>query len=157
MQLSIGGSLFFDHCTFGNYWPTQRNSVLFALKNYYETNTSIVFRPFSKAIIKNSIIYGNNDNEIALDTLSRTLSGSTPNFNFINCLIKSEDPVTNGNFFTSCWRNLDPLFSDPLYWNFQTNNSSPTNQKGTNTNPINDLIGNPRSITGNDLGAYNTP
>ena len=155
--LSIGGSLFFDHCTFGNYWPTQRNSVLFALKNYYETNTSIVFRPFTKAIIKNSIIYGNNDNEIAIDTLNRTLSGAAPNFNFINCLIKSEDPVLIVSFHSSCWRNQDPLFSDPLYWNFQTNNSSSTNQKGTDTNPINDLLGNSRNFTGNDLGAYNAP
>lgn len=156
--LSIGGSLYFDHCTFGNYWPTQRNTTLFALKDYYEANNSIYARPFSKAVIKNSIIYGTNDNEIAIDTLNRTLVGGlAPNFSFINCLIKSEDPVTNANFYTSCWNGLNPGFSDPLFWDFHTGNSAPTDQKGTNTNPISDLDGNARSLSGNDLGAYNQP
>ncbi len=156
--LSIGGSLFFDHCTFGNYWPSQRNSALFALKDYYESGNTTYSRPFSKAIFKNSIIYGNNENEIAIDTLSRIyVGGSIPNFKFINSLIQSEDPVSNSLFYTSCWKALDPGFSDPLFWDFHTNNTSSINQKGTNTNPISDLDGNSRNSTGNDLGAYNAP
>lgn len=155
--LSIGGSLFFDHCTFGNYWVGQRNSVLFALKDYYETNTTIQFRPFSKAVFKNSIIYGNNENELGIDTLSRTQTSSLPVFEFINCLIKTEESVTNPEFFTSCWKNLDPGFTDPLFWDFRTNNTNSINQKGTFTNPIPDLDGNGRSTIGNDLGCYEQP
>ncbi len=156
--LSIGGSVYFDHCTFGNHWLNQRNTVLFALKDYYSVNNTIFSRPFSKAIIKNSIIYGNNDNEIAFDTLSRSLTGGVaPNFFLSNCLIKSEDPVSSSTFYNSCWRNIDPNFADPVNWDFHTNNSSSTNQKGTDTNPISDLDGNSRSASGNDLGVYNTP
>ncbi len=155
--LSIGGSLFFDHCTFGNYWVGQRNSVLFALKDYYETATTIQFRPFSKAIFKNSIVYGNNENELGIDTLSRTQTGISPEFEFINCLIKTEETVTNPEFFTSCWKNLDPGFAAPLFWDFRTNNTNSVNQKGTFTNPIPDMDGNGRSASGNDLGCYEQP
>lgn len=154
---SIGGNLLIDQCTFANYWPAQRNDVLFAFKDYYtDVNNNIQYRPFNRALIKNSIIYGNNTNELGFDTVGRVLTGSIPNIKFDHCLIRSEDPVTNSDFFNSCWRNNDPNFANPLYWDFHTN-SSAINQLGTLTNPISDLEGNSRTTTGNDLGCYNIP
>jgi hypothetical protein len=71
------------------------------LNNYYDGGT----RPFDKAIFHNSIIYGNNDNEITLDTVP----GPSVNYLFNHCLIKTDQP-TNGKY-VSIQKNVDPLFS----------------------------------------------
>lgn len=155
--ISIGGRVYFDHCTFGNHWPAQRNEVAFALKNYYkDVNDNYNYRPFTKCVIKNSIIYGTNTNEIGFDTLDRSLTGSAPNFHFTNTLIRSEDPVSNTEFYSNCWRNIDPNFSAPNYWDFHTSGSGVDN-KGTITEPLLDLDGNARNSIGNTLGCYNNP
>lgn len=154
--ISIGGSAYFDHCTFANYFPGQRNTALFVVKDYYEASANnIQYRPFNKMILKNSIVFGPNETEIVFDTLSRVLTAQAPEFFIQNTLIKSEDPVANTEFFESCWRNLDPGFADTFYWDFHTNSSAPVDNKGTSTTPINDLDGNSRLLSGNDLGSYN--
>lgn len=155
---SLGGTVFVDHCTFGNYWTSQRNEVLFAFKNYYkDAQETLHYRPFNRAVFKNSIMYGTNTNEFGLDTLSRSLLGvSAPNVYFDHCLVRSEDPVVNTQFFNSCWRNLDPGFASPVFWDFHAS-SSAINNKGTTTDPTPDLDGNSRASSGNDLGCYNNP
>jgi hypothetical protein len=152
---SIGGKVFVDHCTFGNYWLSQRNSALLVIKDYYEdANENIQYRPFVSNTIKNSIIYGPNENECVLDTLSRTLSGVAPKFFFSHCLFKTENNVANSSFYFSCWKNLDPNFVNTSTWNYRSSGSAVDN-KGTTTIPIPDLDGVMRSISGNRLGAYN--
>ncbi|CAG5085274.1 hypothetical protein [Parvicella tangerina] len=154
--LSIGGNIYLDHCTFANYWPAQRNDPAFAFKNYYkDANNNYQFRPFNSFFLKNSIIYGSNTNEIGLDTLDRSLT-AIPNFHAVNTLIRSEDPVSNQEFYQNCWRNLDPEFASSAFWDFHTTGTA-VDSKGTFTNPQPDLDGNPRSLSGNDLGCYNSP
>lgn len=153
--LSIGGNIYLDHCTFANYWPAQRNDPALAFKNYYQdANQNYQFRPFDDFILKNSIVYGSNTNEIGFDTLDRSFSGSAPNFKLINTLVRAEDPVSNAEFFQNCWRNVNLEFVGAPYWDFHEDNSF-INDKGTFTDPQPDLDGNPRSSTGNDLGCYN--
>ncbi len=153
--ISLGGSAYFEHCTFANYWNSQRNTAIVVLKDYYEASTNnIQYRPFNKATIKNSIIYGPNDTELVLDTLSRSLTNVAPVFLLDHTLIKYEDPVSNGAYFNSCWKNDDPSFSDANFWDFHSS-ASAVNNKGGTTNPIMDLDGNARNISGNDLGCYN--
>jgi len=155
---SIGGSMILDHCTFGNRFSGQRNSGLFIFKNYYEASSNnIIYRPFSKAVLRNSIVYGPNDTEFVMDTLSRTSSPlvNAPNLYVDHSLLKTEEPIVNPQFFNSCWRNLSPEFVDAFNWDFHPTNSTVIQDKGTATDPISDLDGNPRSITGNDLGCYN--
>ena len=155
--VSIGGNIRFDHCTFANYWPAQRNDPAFAFKNYYQdANNNYQYRPFSSFVLKNSIVYGSNTNELGIDTLDRSSTGSAPNFTMINTLVSYEDPVNNVEFFQNCWRNRDPEFSSTVFWDFHTSSSDVTG-KGTSTDPQPDLDGNVRSITGNDLGCYNNP
>lgn len=155
--ISIGGNVRLDHCTFANYWPAQRNDVTFAFKNYYQdANENYQYRPFNSFVLKNSIIYGPNPNEIGLDTLGRDVTGNPPAFKAINTLFKSEDPVSNTEFYQNCWRNSNPQFSNTTYWDFHTSSSSVDN-KGTSTDPQPDLDGNPRNTSGNDLGCYNNP
>ena len=92
-----------------------------------------------------------------MDTLSRTSSPlvNAPNLYVDHSLLKTEEPIVNPQFFNSCWRNLSPEFVDAFNWDFHPTNSTVIQDKGTATDPISDLDGNPRSITGNDLGCYN--
>lgn len=155
--LSIGGNLFLDHCTFANYWSAQRNDPAVAIKNYYiDASNSYQYRPFQDFIIKNSIVYGSNTMELGMDTLDRSLTGNAPNIFLLNTLIRSEDPVSNNDFFQNCWRNADPNFSDTQYWDFHVSGSA-VDAKGTSTDPQPDLDGNPRNAAGNTLGCYNNP
>lgn len=154
--ISIGGAVRLDHCTFANYWPAQRNDPAFAFKDYYQdANNNYQYRPFNSFILKNSIVYGSNTNEIGLDTLDRSLTGSVPNFFMVNTLVSSEDPVNNSEFFESCWRNLDPQFTNSNFWDFHASGAAILD-KGISTDPQPDLDGNPRNVSGNDLGCYNS-
>jgi hypothetical protein len=151
---SIGGKVFIDHCTFANYWTGQRNNALFVFKDYYkDVNDVIQFRPFVRAILKNSIVYGRNDNEFILDTLSRTLTGIPPNIFMSHTLFKTEQVLTNSAFYTNCWKNTDPNFQNTGQWNFRPSGAAVA-ERGTFTFPIPDLEGTPRNLIGNTLGAY---
>jgi hypothetical protein len=155
--VSIGGKIRMDHCTFANYWPAQRNDPTFAFKNYYiDAGNNYQYRPFDQCIISNSIIYGSNTHELVLDTLSQSLTGAAPVVSFVNTLVRSEDPISNSSYYTNCWRNIDPNFANTIYWDYHSSGAGVDN-KGTTTDPQPDLDGNPRSVTGNDLGCYNTP
>ena len=150
--ISIGGAVSFDHCTFGNYWSGQRNSGLFAFSDYYESGSTIQYRPFTTASFTNSIFYGVNDNEFILDTLDRVLSGTAPVFNFTNCLIKTDTTIANANYFSNCITNSDPLFSDAYLWDFHVpSNSSAVGMAIGSTLGI-DLDGIGRF--GNTIGCY---
>jgi hypothetical protein len=152
---SIGGKLFIDHCTFANYWPGQRNNALFVLKDYYkDINDIIQYRPFVRVVLKNSIVYGRNDNEFILDTLSRTLTGSAPNVLMSHTLFKTEFAITNSSYYSNCWKNSDPNFQNTAFWNFKVSGSAVA-ERGTFTVPTTDLEGNPRAFSQNTLGAFN--
>jgi hypothetical protein len=153
--LSIGGDVSFDHCTFGNYLSSQRNSALFVFKNYYEdANEVIYYRPFINASLTNSIFYGPNDNEVFFDTLSSSINGvSSPLVTMANCLIKAEDGVSNTTIFTDCFANSDPSFQDPIYWNFKLSSGSFAKEKGNNSTTTIDIEGNARSVPAS-LGCY---
>ena len=106
VALRLGGNYYFNHCTISNYWNhSTRTTPAVVLNDYYEVNGGIEPRRFHKAIFHNSIIYGNNDNEITLDTVP----GPSVNYLFNHCLIKTDQPVTSK--FVSIQKNVDPLFS----------------------------------------------
>lgn len=143
--ISIGGNVDFDHCTFGNYWQSQRNSALFVLKNYYEDASEVIhYRPFSNASFSNSIFYGSNDNEVFIDTLNRNIAGvNEPNFIFRNSLLKTENSITN-SFFIDCFTNNNPEFNAPNSWDFSVSTSSFAKSKANNSSSLIDIDGNNR-------------
>ena len=153
--ISIGGDVSFDHCTFGNYLSSQRNSALLVFKNYYEdVNEVLNYRPFTNASITNSIVYGANENEVLLDTLSRTFTGvSAPVLTIKNTLIKSEDGVANTSVYTDCFANVDPGFQDPIYWNYKLSSGSFAKGKANNSTTTIDIDGAARSATAS-IGCY---
>jgi len=150
--ISIGGTVSFDHCTFGNYWNGTRNSGLFAFSDYYESGSTIQYRPFTTASFTNSIIFGNNDNEFVIDTLDRALSGTPPVFNFDNCLIKTDTTIANANYFSSCITNSDPLFVNPYGWDYHVPSNSSAVGQAFGSSTVIDLDGIGRF--GNTIGCY---
>ncbi|MCT4583178.1 MAG: hypothetical protein N4A35_17340 [Flavobacteriales bacterium] len=153
--ISIGGTVDFDHCTFGNYWQGQRNSALFVFKNYYEdANEVIHYRPFINAEFTNSIFYGLNDNEVLLDTLDRSIAGiNAPNFTMANCLVKLEDGITNEVLFTDCFANSDPEFDDPSNWIYSVSSGSFAKGKSNNSSTTIDIEGQVRNSPAT-IGCY---
>lgn len=153
--ITIGGDVNFDHCTFGNYWSSSRNTALFSFTDYYETNSSIQYRPFTNANFTNSIIYGPNDNELILDTLDRAISGVAPVYNFTNCIIKTDETpslfVPTNNFY-NCKLNNDPLFVSPGFWDFHVPSNSPAVGEADGSTLPDDLDGVSRSL--NTIGCY---
>ncbi len=106
VALRLGGNYYFNHCTISNYWTkTTRTTPALVLNNYYVVGTTPNYRQFDKAIFHNTIIYGNNDNEITFDTIP----GPSVNYLFNRNMVKTDQP-TNGKFVGG-FINVDPLFS----------------------------------------------
>ena len=83
---TMGGSYDFTHCTFANYWKlNQRNTPIMYLDNYTVINGNVFTDSLAtgilKADFKNCIIFGNNDNELVLDTKPQV----PLNYHFKNC------------------------------------------------------------------------
>jgi len=107
VALRLGGNYYFNHCTVDNYWTAStRNSPALVLNNYFQSGGAVIVRPIT-ASINNTIIYGNNDNEIVLDTVP--ISGQA-NYLFNTCIYKTDEPI-NSNFVGG-FLNTDPLFKN---------------------------------------------
>ncbi len=155
---TMGGSYDFTHCTFADYWKlNQRNTPLMYLDNYTVINGNVFTDSLAtgilKADFKNCIIYGNNDNELVLDTKPQV----PLNYHFINCILKTDNNTSTGDtsHFTSIY-NFNPGFKDTEANDYQIINESDNIGNGSFvTGPIvNDLLGKPRPIVSPDAGAY---
>ncbi len=162
--LLYGGNYRFLHCTFANYWNnTNRSTPSFWLNNYY---TAI--RPLT-AYFGNCIIYGSQDSEFKLDTVTATGAGY---FNFIldHCLYKMDLETYNGsaNHYLNSIRNVEPHFKDIDNNIYELDSSSAGSSPAVHTgdpailllNPTvlaTDIKGLPRPMPGGtnpDMGAY---
>lgn len=119
-----GGKYSFLHCTLANYytWSSRRIATLI-LSNYGDAD---VKTPLIECDFTNSIIYGSATNELLLD--NDPDSSSDFNYQFRNCLIKS-DETDDSHFVNTIW-NQNPLFrflnNDGTYsYNFELQKDSP--------------------------------
>jgi len=157
--LNIGGKYSFKHCTFGNYWSSgNRRTPSLIINNYYkDAYGNFQIRNLDKAFFGNCIIYGNKDEEIALDKYK--LAPSIFNVEFSSCIVKTELEIPNQDaIFDLCLKNIDPKFerTDSVYFNLKT--GSPAINAGSFIHAsgiISDILGNSR-ISGSapDMGAY---
>lgn len=159
MALTIGGEYEFLHCTFANFWSfNQRSTPAIYLSNHTTTASGIlVLADLVKADFKNSIIHGNNDNELVIDMKSSVAA----NYQFKSCFLKVDNntPVTDIQHFTNI--SLNPL---PSFKNFEEGDydlAADYNQGDFSfllplTPPVTvDYNGDPRPTTSNpDLGAF---
>ncbi|WP_209400028.1 hypothetical protein [Pseudozobellia sp. WGM2] len=121
--INSGGSYSFNHSTIANYWTDGlRTSSALQIDNEpfgKRENSELI-----KADFQNSIIYGNNANEISLTNNN----SNTFNYFFNNCLIKLEDQAmqnespfdaVNDNHYLNNFFNEDVHFRNTIHNNFQ--------------------------------------
>ncbi len=155
--LTTGGIYDFRHCTIGNYWSiSTRETPSLVLSNYYKDYYSgtIYTGNLDTAYFGNCIIYGDKDEEMLLDNQY----GSTFNYKFDYCFLKTKLDISDTVYYTGCTKNSNPLFKDYSADNYELDSISPAIDYGdaTITGTIaTDIKCNAR-IAGlsPDLGAY---
>jgi hypothetical protein len=163
--LIYGGDYLFSHCTFSNNWPSgysnrQLPALLLAdyFGNYDEDGNLEVYvgGEFDRAEVRNSIIYGNSNMELLIDSYE----DEQLNYRFDHCLTKMDESEYDYK--------ADPLFTniinneDPLLWavpdTFWLDSLSPAIDAGLPAYAIEipfDKNGNSRlDDEAPDLGAY---
>lgn len=164
LLIQLGGSYDFNHCTFGNYWTNSfRSTPAVFIDNTLATSEAIFVGELAKANFTNSIIYGNQQEEIGFNN-----DLAAPfNFKFTNSLIRFEDTFgqfqdvpefdfTNTTLYENIILNTDPDFENTQENSLRIGEETAGNGLGLSSAslafPI-DIIGADRT-TSPDLGAY---
>lgn len=108
--LTIGGKYRFEHCTFANYWGYDtRTTPLLLMTNYYvSAGGANILRSLDSCYFGNCILYGNNAEEIGIDSLA----GGNFSYKFEYTLLKTERNIANGTHYNNAYSNQDPGFSN---------------------------------------------
>lgn len=107
--LIYGGSYTFYHCTFANFWNSaSRQDPAVLLNNYFNTNVRQMDARFF-----NSIVYGDLETEVGLDSFPNAAPGRF-NFMFDHDLLKVDNtfPIANAAHFNAIIANSNPVFKD---------------------------------------------
>ncbi len=161
-QLGIllqGGSYDFRQCTFGNYFKDGvRQDPNMAITNYYLDPSEVLYVYNLDAYFGNSIIYGNREEEMLLDSDDQ----GDYSYVFDHCLLKTAMNISNDTIFPGCIKNQDPMFVDVDNNNLALDSLSPGIDMGSsdviNTSVLpgvidKDILGISR-IASPDMGAY---
>jgi hypothetical protein len=144
-----GGDFNFNHCDLLGYGSSQNPAV--GISNYYtdySTSTTNV-SSINEGTLYNCVLFGNLETELAIDTIQMT--GVTLNFDFKNCLIKSQEIQTD-NFYQNIFWNSNPMFLDIENFDFKFPLSSILNGNGIYTSVNTDIFGTARNNPP-DIGA----
>jgi len=145
-----GGDIAFTNCSFVNYWSGSRGGPSFGLKTWFEGSNKVIHERELKLTVFNSVMYGNIQNELVVDSIAN--SGVLFDVNFENCLYKSENELSYTYLINSIW-NENPLFVDTELKDFKLKFGSPLIDAGSTTVfTISDISGVTRSNA--DIGAY---
>ena len=150
---TMGGNYNFIHTTIANFWTRsiRQTSSLF-LNNYYYDSDDVIHSVDLNVSFGNSIIYGNNDEEIQYDEDA----GASFNYVFDHCYLKTELNISDTEKYLECLKNEDPLFVDYYINNYELDSLSPARNIGSI--PIaetvqQDILEHDRTESP-DLGAY---
>ena len=153
--LLIGGIYKFEHCTFANFWTSSsRTTPLLALNNYYTTSSTIFVRDLDSAYFGNCILYGDQEEEVVLDTLK---VGGKFSYKFDHCILKTARNISNTAYYKNVYKNLSPDFKDIEKNDYRLKLNSGAIDKGYNNFISIDLDNKirPNATTSiPDLGAY---
>jgi hypothetical protein len=151
IDVQKGGYYEFRQLTIANYWSASvRLDPSVYLSNYVSDGWGgTIPGSLEKAYFGNTIIYGNNEEEVTLDILD----GTPFDYTFDHALLKTGLDVTQAPHYMSCFANEDPLFVAPSEADFHIDSLSPAIGKGIPMGITFDIDGNLRGATP-DLGAY---
>ncbi|OQX73151.1 MAG: hypothetical protein B6D61_12845 [Bacteroidetes bacterium 4484_249] len=140
--LSVGGSYDFRHCTFADYWNhSVRLDPSVIISNHLivydaEGNQIKLLGNLERAYFGNSIIYGNIEEEIILAKDEQV----SFNYQFDNCILKTQTDISDPAFYINCKANDDPLFVDYYENDYRLDTLSPAIDIGSleiiNSSPI---------------------
>ena len=158
LSLTTGGDYRFIHCTVANYWDwSNRTGISLLLTNYYNLNDTALFTgDLVRADFENMIIYGNQESEVALSSISKEVGFR---YYFDHCLLKVKNPEENPDTaFHNVFFNMDPGFVSTDDYDFQLDSLAFARDKGdlqiAMAVPL-DILGHDRTADGHpDLGAY---
>lgn len=129
VALRFGGKYEFDHCTVANYYNGTRQEPSLVINNYYKYNSIIYAFDLEKAIFSNCIIYGEyggNGDEILLDGIPQ----SQFNYQFQNCLLKTDPTHAQETEFKNSIFNKDPRFVVEKNFDYAIDSLSPARNIG---------------------------
>ena len=144
-----GGDFNFNHCDLLGYGSSQNPAV--GISNFYtdySTSTTNV-ASIHEGKLYNCILSGNLETELAIDTIQ--MAGVNLNFDFKNCLIKSQQ-IQSDSFYQNIFWNNNPMFIDINNFDFKFASSSILNANGISSSVVTDILGNPRNNPP-DIGA----
>ena len=144
-----GGDVNFNHCNLLGYGNSQSPAV--GISNFYNDYTNGVTNvgSINEGKFYNCIISGNLNSELAIDTIQ--MNGVSLNFDFKNCLIRSEI-IFQDTFYQNTLWNDNPLFEDTAQGDFLFTSNSSLNGNGVVSSVTNDILGSPRNNPP-DIGA----
>lgn len=145
-----GGDFNFNNCHLIGYGSGENVSSAVGVSNWYSNSLlgQTEVSSISEGTITNSLIYGDTDNEVAVDTIQDPSSSLIFNIVFQNNLIRSSIVFGQDNLWNS-----DPLLVDVPENDFHFWSTSPMNNSGDpGSVTTTDLEGTFR--TGPDIGAY---
>ena len=149
-----GGDFNFNHCNLLGYGASTNPAV--GISNYYNDynlNQTLV-SSIEEGVLKNCVVYGNLDTEIAMDTIQ--MAGVQLNFDFDYSVFKSETTYTDSFYGSNLFWNLAPLFTNTAERDFHFTASSSLSNKGISSAVFTDILGQGRSNPP-DIGAIELP
>lgn len=154
VAMTGSGNYDFKHCTFANYWnESERETPLFYAQNYQSTSVGLVVGN-PRVRVANSIIDGRLDIEWDFDAIDTTLV----DFQFENCIIKTDSNLTGGRYINSIPTPTLPLFTNAAerdYTLIQGSTAINFGSVGVGQLVPTDLEGNARTMdTAPDAGCY---
>lgn len=122
IALTGGGEYVINHSTIANYWTssTRKAEALFFNNLYQNPTDGITYAIPFNCEINNSIVYGNQDNELG----SGFHEGTDTLYIFRNSLIRTQRPHGNTSLYESCVFNKSPKFKDTEQFDFHINDKS---------------------------------
>ncbi len=155
IALIRGGDYEFRHTTIANYWSySSRDAAALLLSNYYiDPYQNLYYYPLERADFKNTIVYGGNEEELALEFIE----DAGWDYHFMNCLLRTKSSLADQNYYTNCLKNQNPGFKDVSALNFHLTDQSSILGAGDPATAIEvpyDLDGIPRDASTPDIGAY---
>ena len=158
-----GGDFNLNHCTLLGYAGGQDVGAAVGISNYFndQVNNVTNIGSIDEGTITNSVIYGDLDYELAIDTIPDIAINL--NFQFSNNLIKSATEFSGTQFSNNLW-NQEPVFYSISEGDFRIFSTSPLRNMADACNfPLShpstlnrDILGTTREAcpSNPDIGAY---